>query len=92
MRSVAGENISYGKCSLEFTPMPLDIAMLRRAASNVYARDAIGSVPICGIHAEWFVEQFLEFCKIKPEAATWAQPEVENIMAGLWILDPEDLI
>lgn len=90
MGSLAGEDISGGKCSLEFTPV--NIATLRQAASNVYARDAIGGVPICGIHAEWFVEQFLEFCKIKPEAATWAQPEVENIMAGLWILDPEDLI
>ena len=66
--------------------------MLREAANNVYARDSIGGAPICGILPGWFVEQFLDFVKLKPEAATWPQAEVESTMAALWVLDPEDLI
>ena len=66
--------------------------MLLQAANNVYARDSIGGAPIYGILPGWFVEQFLDFVKLKPQAATWSQAEVENTMAALWVLDPEDLI
>ena len=66
--------------------------MLLQAANNVYARDSIGGAPIYGILPGWFIEQFLDFVKLKPQAATWSQAEVENTMAALWVLDPEDLI
>ena len=71
---------------------PMSSTMLLQAANNVYARDSIGGAPIYGILPGWFVEQFLDFVKLKPQAATWSQAEVENTMAALWVLDPEDLI
>ena len=71
---------------------PMTSTMLREAANNVYARDSIGGAPIYGIQPGWFVEQFLDFVKICPPAATWSQAKVENTMAALWVLDPEDLI
>jgi hypothetical protein len=70
--------------------------MLLQAANNVYACEdyfySVGGMPIYGIKPEWFVDQFLKFVDLKPEAAGWAQPEVEQTMAALWVLDPEDLI
>ena len=81
---------SGGGVLLGFNPMPS--TMLREAADNVYARDSIGGAPIYGILPGWFVEQFLDFVKICPQAATWPQAKVENTMAALWVLDPEDLI
>ena len=71
---------------------PMTSTMLREAANNVYARDHIGGAPIYGIQPGWFVEQFLDFVKICPPTATWSQAKVENTMAALWVLDPEDLI
>ena len=70
----------------------MNMPMLCNAANKVYALDQVGGVPIYGITPQWFVDEFLEFCKIKPEAANWDQRQVESTMAGLWILDPEDLI
>jgi len=66
--------------------------MLQQAANNVYARDSIGGAPIYGVLPQWFIEQFEEFVALKPEAATWQQSQVENAMASLWVLDPEDLL
>ena len=67
-------------------------SMLQQAANNVYARDSIGGAPIYGVLPQWFIEQFEEFVALKPEAANWQQAQVENIMASLWVLDPEDLL
>jgi len=78
-------------CSLVLFTMTY-AAMLQQAANNVYAKDSIGGAPICGVLPQWFVEQFEEFVALKPEAAGWSQDQVENTMASLWVLDPEDLI
>lgn len=67
-------------------------AMLQQAANNVYAKDSIGGAPICGVLPQWFVEEFEKFVALKPEAASWNQRQIENTMANLWVLDPEDLI
>ena len=67
-------------------------SMLQQAANNVYARDSIGGAPIYGVLPQWFIEQFEEFVALKPEAANWQQAQVENTMASLWVLDPEDLL
>jgi len=66
--------------------------MLQQAANNVYAKDSISGAPICGVLPEWFIEQFEAFVALKPEAANWQQAQVENTMASLWVLDPEDLL
>jgi len=75
-----------------FGLIPMTSTMLSEAANNVYARDSIGGAPIYGIMPEWFVEQFAAFVELKPEAAAWPQSKVENTMAALWVLDPEDLV
>ena len=67
-------------------------SMLQQAANNVYARDSIGGAPIYGVLPQWFIEQFEEFVALKPGAANWQQAQVENTMASLWVLDPEDLL
>jgi hypothetical protein len=67
-------------------------AMLQQAANNVYAKDSIGGAPICGVLPQWFVDEFEKFVALKPEAAGWNQRQIENTMANLWVLDPEDLI
>lgn len=65
---------------------------IQKAANRVYGLGQVGGVPIYGVFPEWFEQEFQGFLKLKPEAADWEQEQIERIMEGLWLLDPEDLV
>lgn len=62
------------------------------AANAAYSKDSIGGSPVYGIMPEWFVHEWEDFVKLKPEAAAWDQRRIQSTMEALWLLDPEDLV
>jgi hypothetical protein len=65
---------------------------LSQIANRVVGLDTIGEVPVCGVNAEWFVDQFQELVKIHPAAVQWDEHKIYCAMCSLYLLDPEDLI
>lgn len=61
-------------------------------ANNVLGEDEVGSVPVYGVNAQWFVDQFQEVIKLKPEAAAWDEHKIYTAMCQLYLLDPEDIV
>ena len=65
---------------------------LLNIAHKVLGEDEIGSVPVYGVNAEWFVNQFQEVIKLKPEAEAWDEHKIYVTMCHLYLLDPEDIV
>jgi hypothetical protein len=61
-------------------------------AHQVLGEDEIASVPVCGVTAEWFVNQFQRFVDLCPKAAAWEEQQIYNTMCHLYLLDPEELV
>lgn len=61
-------------------------------ANKVIAEDNIGSVPVYGVDAQWFVDQFQEVIKLQPKAATWNENKIYSAMCLLYLVDPEDIV
>ncbi len=61
-------------------------------AHQVLGKDEIGSIPVCGVTAQWFVDQFQEVIQLRPEAATWDEHKIYVTMCHLYVLDPEDVV
>ena len=60
-------------------------------ANKVIGKDEIGSMPVHGVDAQWFVDQFQELVAIKPQAAQWDEHKIYCAMCHLYVLDPCDL-
>ena len=56
------------------------------------SNDEIGSVPVYGADAQWFVNQFQEVIKLHPEAEAWDEHKIYTTMCFLYLMDPEDFI
>jgi len=61
-------------------------------ANKVMANDEIGSVPVYGADAQWFVDQFQEVIKLHPEAQEWDEHKIYSAMCFLYLIDPEDFV
>jgi len=61
-------------------------------ANKVMANDEIGSVPVYGADAQWFVDQFQEVIKLHPEAQHWDEHKIYSAMCFLYLIDPEDFV
>jgi len=61
-------------------------------ANKVIANDEIGSVPVYGADAQWFVDQFQEVIKLHPEAQNWDEHKIYSAMCFLYLIDPEDFV
>ena len=61
-------------------------------ANKVIANDEIGSVPVYGANAQWFVDQFQEVIKLHPEAQEWDEHKIYSAMCFLYLIDPEDFV
>ena len=61
-------------------------------ANKVMANDEIGSVPVYGADAQWFVDQFQEVIKLHPEAQDWDEHKIYSAMCFLYLIDPEDFV
>jgi hypothetical protein len=65
---------------------------LLQIANKVMSNDEIGSVPVYGADAQWFVNQFQEVIKLHPEAEAWDEHKIYTTMCFLYLMDPEDFI
>ena len=65
---------------------------LLNIANIVLGEDEIGSMPVHGVDAQWFVDQFQEVIKLKPEAAAWDEHKIYVTMCHLYLLDPQDIV
>ena len=65
---------------------------LLQIANKVMSNDEIGSVPVYGADAQWFVNQFQEVIKLHPEAEAWDKHKIYTTMCFLYPMDPEDFI
>lgn len=61
-------------------------------ANKVIAEDDIGSVPVCGVDAQWFVDQFQEVVRLQPKAAAWDEHKIYCTMCLLYLVDPQDFV
>ena len=60
-------------------------------ANTVLGEDEIGSMPVYGVDAQWFVDQFQELIRLQPQAAQWDEHKIYCAMCHLYLLDPCDL-
>jgi hypothetical protein len=65
---------------------------LLEIANKVIANDEIGSVPVYGADAQWFVNQFQEVISLHPEAKAWDEDKIYTAMCFLYLMDPEDFV
>jgi hypothetical protein len=79
-------------CNTQTTNLPINIMTLLQIANKVMSNDEIGSVPVYGADAQWFVNQFQEVIKLHPEAETWDEHKIYTAMCFLYLMDPEDFI
>lgn len=64
---------------------------LLEIANKVLGEDEIGSMPVHGVDAQWFVDQFQELVVLQPQAAQWDEHKIYCAMCHLYLLDPCDL-
>ena len=79
-------------CNTQTTQLPINIMTLLQIANKVISNDEIGSVPVYGADAQWFVDQFQELVDLCPKAATWDEHKIYVAMCHLYVLDPQDLV
>ena len=65
---------------------------LLEIANKVMANDELGSVPVYGADAQWFVTQFQEVIRLYPEAEAWDEHKIYTAMCFLYLMDPEDFV
>ena len=65
---------------------------LLEIANKVMANDELGSVPVYGADAQWFVTQFQEVIRLHPEAEAWDEHKIYTAMCFLYLMDPEDFV
>lgn len=61
-------------------------------AHKVVGNSTIGGMPVCGVTAQWFVDQFQEVIDLDSTAAQWDKHKIYDAMCHLYLLDPEDLV
>jgi hypothetical protein len=71
---------------------PHNTMTLLDIANKVIANDEIGSVPVYGADAQWFVDQFQEVIRLHPGAEAWDEHKVYTAMCFLYLMDPEDFV
>lgn len=95
MRRISDERRVSFRVRVQDLYSPASIETMNKvvaAANAAYSKDSIGGSPVCGIMPEWFVHEWEDFVKLKPEAAAWDQRRIQSTMEALWLLDPEDLV
>jgi hypothetical protein len=56
-------------CNTQTTQLSINIMTLLNIANKVIGCDTIGGVPVYGVTAQWFVDQFMELVRLDPTAA-----------------------